>query len=378
MADHDDAAALGLHEVLQQLQPVDVQVVRRLVEQVQVVPGQQQRGQPHPRRLPARQRRRRQVQVECHAQVGHDRRHPVVEVGAAEGEPGLERLGVPVVGPVRLQRQLVRRGVHRRRRSRDPGTAVQALAHRLGVVGLALLAQVAHARRRRRERHGPALGSGAAGQDLEQRGLARAIGADEAHDVARADREVEPGEQRPVPVRRRQLPGDKHCAHRVGTLVHPIVDQGVGARCGSGSGPGMGTYSLINERTGIPTASLLAQQHGVHASGRGRTPARRRARRRRWDSSVAARRARGAPSPTSSCRAPRSTSRDAARSSSSRPSRSRTTSRMRGPPGCTAQPATSAIRSPCAASRAVDSRADVRSRARRAPAATAPSGSRGR
>ena len=53
VADHDDAAALGLHEVLQQRQPVDVQVVRRLVQEVQVVPGQQQRGEPHPRRLPA-------------------------------------------------------------------------------------------------------------------------------------------------------------------------------------------------------------------------------------------------------------------------------------------------------------------------------------
>ena len=55
-----------------------------------------------------------------------------------------------------------------------------------------------------------------------------------------------------------------------------------------------------------------------------------------------------------------------------------TTSRMRGPPGCTAQPSTSATASPCAGQQAVHQRPRRAATARPAPAATGPSGSRGR
>ena len=80
-------------------------------------------------------------------------------------------------------------------------------------------------------------------------------------------------------------------------------------------------------------------------------------------------RAPAARSPTSSCRARRAPGGRRASCSSARPSSSRTTSRIRGPPGCTAQPATSSTRRPALG------RAAPRRRRRRA--GTSTSGTRG-
>ena len=59
---HHDDAGEALEERLQPAQPVEVEVVGRLVEQQHVDPGQQDRGQGQPGRLPARQRGGRLVE----------------------------------------------------------------------------------------------------------------------------------------------------------------------------------------------------------------------------------------------------------------------------------------------------------------------------
>ena len=52
-----------------------------------------------------------------------------------------------------------------------------------------------------------------ASEDPQQRGLAGAVGPDQADDVARRDDEIQPGEQGPVAVPGGEVLGDQRCAH---------------------------------------------------------------------------------------------------------------------------------------------------------------------
>ena len=98
MADDDHREVAVDHELLEQVEPVDVEVVRRLVEQVGVVAGEQQRCQPDPCRLAPGQRRHLLVVVDREADVAHDDADAVVEVGGTEGEPVVQGGGVGVLG----------------------------------------------------------------------------------------------------------------------------------------------------------------------------------------------------------------------------------------------------------------------------------------
>ncbi len=75
---------------LQALQAVQVEVVGRLVEQEDVVAGEQQRGEAGAGRLAAGERGHRLVQADGQAERGGDLLGPLVEVGAAEVEPALQ------------------------------------------------------------------------------------------------------------------------------------------------------------------------------------------------------------------------------------------------------------------------------------------------
>ena len=86
------------HELLEQVEALDVEVVRGLVQQVGVVAGEQQRRQTDAGGLAPGQGGH--VEVQVHAQpevVSHDLQ-PVVEVGAAQRQPGLQRARVGLVG----------------------------------------------------------------------------------------------------------------------------------------------------------------------------------------------------------------------------------------------------------------------------------------
>ena len=88
--DEHDAAALALHEGLEPVEPGEVEVVGRLVEQHDVEAAQQQRGERHPGSLAAGERGHGGVRADVEAEVGQHRRDAVVEVGGAGGQPVVE------------------------------------------------------------------------------------------------------------------------------------------------------------------------------------------------------------------------------------------------------------------------------------------------
>ena len=101
MADEDDRSAHPAQELLQQLEAVKVEVVRRLVEKVGVEPGEQQARQPHARRLATGQPLHGVVEREPGCHLGDGGRDARVEVRAPEGQPVLQRGGVVRIGPGR-------------------------------------------------------------------------------------------------------------------------------------------------------------------------------------------------------------------------------------------------------------------------------------
>ena len=90
VGDQHDAAAQAADERLEPLEPGEVEVVGRLVEQHDVEAAQQQRGQRDAGGLAARQRGHQRVRADVEAEVGQHRRQPLVEVGGAAGQPAVE------------------------------------------------------------------------------------------------------------------------------------------------------------------------------------------------------------------------------------------------------------------------------------------------
>jgi hypothetical protein len=213
VADDDGADAQPGDEPFEDVEPAQVEVVGRLVERDQVEAGQQQRRQPGPRRLAAGEAGH--CRVEGHAEpdlVEHGRR-PLVEVGAAEGQPALQRGRVAVVGPVRPGAERGRGVVHRDLRGGHAGAPGQVGTDRLARPRRALLRQVADDGVRRVQRDGAGVGCALAGQDAQQRRLAGAVRADQADDVTLGDDEVEIAEQNPGPVLGRDAGGDQRRTH---------------------------------------------------------------------------------------------------------------------------------------------------------------------
>jgi hypothetical protein len=113
--DHGAAGALR-DEALQPCQAVEVEVVGRLVEQQDVEAGEQDRGERRARGLATGERHRLQVeQGGIQPEVAQDRLGALLQVGATEREPRLERAGVALRGAGRIRRQLVRGGSQRLR-----------------------------------------------------------------------------------------------------------------------------------------------------------------------------------------------------------------------------------------------------------------------
>ena len=123
-----------VHELLEAGQAGQVEVVRRFVEEDDVVAAQHERGQRGPGRLTPRQGRHER------AGVGHvGGGDPLGEVGGAEGQPALERLGVGVVGPGAPLGEGLGRLVERLLRGGDTGPALDELPHGLALPGPLLL-----------------------------------------------------------------------------------------------------------------------------------------------------------------------------------------------------------------------------------------------
>ena len=114
--DHDDAPADTVHEALQPLEPVEVEVVRRLVEAVDVVARQQQDGEPRTGRLSARERVDPQIEPLREAELGRDRR----KAGLGCGGPAVE---VPAQGLAGTRVELLREVADREIARAEPDEA---------------------------------------------------------------------------------------------------------------------------------------------------------------------------------------------------------------------------------------------------------------
>ena len=139
--DDGDPAREAVDEALQPVEAVEVEVVRRLVEEQQVEPRQQDRGQRGTRGLAAGERCRLLFERHRQAELGADRPRSHLEVGAAESEEPLERRGVGVRAPVR------RVPLDRSLRLGDARSSREIGQQRLAGPAVVLLRQVADGQR---------------------------------------------------------------------------------------------------------------------------------------------------------------------------------------------------------------------------------------
>ena len=172
-------------EALEPLQTVEVEVVRRLVEQEQVEAREENRGQAGSRRLAAGKGRRRLLERDVEPELGADGAGSMLEIAATEREEALERRAVGV-GLPRLRVPL-----DRRLRLGDPGSALEVGAERLRGTPVVLLRQVADGQRRRRPLDAAFVRQLESGEEPQQRRLAGAVPADDAEPRARPERQID-------------------------------------------------------------------------------------------------------------------------------------------------------------------------------------------
>ena len=211
--DHGAARALG-DEALQPLEAVEVEVVGRLVEQQDVEAREQDRRERGAGGLPAGERGRLQrEQRRVEPEVAQHRLGALLEIGAAEREPALERVGVRVRGAGLLGRHRVGRLVHERVGGRDAGAAREVVVDALAGSAVGLLRQVAGGAGR--QAHRATVGAVEAGEQAQQRRLPGPVGPDHAEDVAGRDGRRDAGEHRRRPVRLVQLARDQRAGHAI-------------------------------------------------------------------------------------------------------------------------------------------------------------------
>ena len=191
MRDHDHRALVGAQIVLQPLDGGQVQVVGGLVQEQKVRAQQQELAQFEARALPARERGH--ALVVLRAGKAQARQHPLQARAPAVAVLLLEAVGeLGVV--LREARVLLRIDVVQLAHARLHLPELFLHLKDAGKAGLHLLPDRALARQvvqlrveadaqAARRAQGPAVVGVLAGEDLEQRGLARAVGADKAHAV---------------------------------------------------------------------------------------------------------------------------------------------------------------------------------------------------
>ena len=192
MAHQDHRGVESGHPALDPVEPVEIEVVGRLVEQEDVEPGEQQGGQARPGGLPTGQRRRRLVeQSGRQPEVRPHLADAGVEVGAPQGEPLVEGGGVMVVRVVPVGSERRRGRFQVAVGSRHAGAAGEIGAHGLGRGAGRLLGQVADGGGRRGAEHSAPIRRDLAGEGAQQRRLADAIRPDDSDALARRDDHVD-------------------------------------------------------------------------------------------------------------------------------------------------------------------------------------------
>ena len=188
MRDDHQPAPQRPDPALQTLEAVEVEIVGRLVQQGQVEVRELDAGQRHPGPLATRQRRHRPVgQVDTESDLVEGRVDAGVEVADTQSVEALQCHLVAPLGRAAPGRQPGGRLGQFGLGPSGPGASGQVVADRLPRWRLVLLGQVAHRGRRRVPDDGPGVGLDRAGQELEQRGLADAVGPDHADAAVRAD-----------------------------------------------------------------------------------------------------------------------------------------------------------------------------------------------
>ena len=184
MRDDGEAARVRVEEALEAVEAVEVEVVRRLVEQQHVEAGEQDRGEAGSRSLTARERRRLLLERHREPQVGTECSRPRLEVAAAKRGEALQgcRVGVGVpVARVQLERLL---SLRHARAAREVGE------QRLAGAAVVLLRQVADGEARRIAIDTTLVRLLQPSEEAQQRRLARAVAPDEAEPRVRPERQV--------------------------------------------------------------------------------------------------------------------------------------------------------------------------------------------
>ncbi|MCY1238966.1 hypothetical protein D9M72_517300 [compost metagenome] len=185
MGHQDHTAAEALNERFKLGQSVEVQVVGGLVKQHHVEAAQQQRSQRHTGCLPAGKSRHEGLGPHVQPQVGKDRCDPLVKVRRAGGHPAVEGQGIGVVGAGGARTEGLRCGLHLRRRLGAAGTARHVVRHGFARDAFVFLRQPAYEGIGRGQAYRSCQGLVHTGQQPEQGGLAGAVCAHNAHNVAR-------------------------------------------------------------------------------------------------------------------------------------------------------------------------------------------------
>ena len=180
MRDDEHGAAHAREEALEQSEPGEVEVVRRLVEEEDVEAREQDAGERGARGLAAGERGERLVErlrLEAHVREGSAGAR--LEVVAAEGEEAVERLAVRR-GQVRIALESARELVEARLGLGDAGAAREGATQRLPRPDVVLLREVPDGERGRRPADRARVRLLEARQDPEQRRLPDPVRADEA------------------------------------------------------------------------------------------------------------------------------------------------------------------------------------------------------
>jgi hypothetical protein len=177
--DEHHGAVEALDKALEAFEPVEVEVVRGLVQEQDVVAREQDRGEPRTRRFAARKGSHRHIEtVARQAEVRREPRRPRMEIGAAERDEPLERHGV-----------VVREALELRLGGGDAGPAGDIGEDGLAGLCVRLLLEIADRQRRRRAGYPPAIRLLEPRHDPEQRRLADPVRADDADPAAGRHRE---------------------------------------------------------------------------------------------------------------------------------------------------------------------------------------------
>ncbi len=193
MGHEDESSRKGPEEALESLQTVEVEVVRRLVEQEHVVAGEEDRRKRDPRSLPAGQAVASAFEVDVEAEVGAHRPGSRLEVGTPERQVALERMGVALLRDLATGERSC--GVlELTLRAEHAGSTAQRHDDRLTRLDAPLLLEIADRQRLGSTTDGALVGRFHPGQEAEQRRLADTVGADETDPRMRTDGKRDPVE----------------------------------------------------------------------------------------------------------------------------------------------------------------------------------------